>query len=54
VIDIADRKTDRYIDTLYYVYNALFRYKIEDILAFVYQKRPTLKYRNINLEISET
>lgn len=49
--DVADAMTDRFICTLHMPVSPLFRVSIDEITAFVYQKRPTLKYRKIIIEL---
>lgn len=49
--DVADAESDRFICTMRMPYNPLFRIKLEDIADFIYQKRPTLKYKKIAIEI---
>lgn len=49
--DVADQQTDRWICTLKMKVNPLFKVSLGEVLAFVYQKRPTLKYRKIQIEL---
>lgn len=49
--DIADAETDRFIDTMRMPVNPMFKVSLGEIIDFVYTKRPTLKYRKIQIEI---
>ena len=40
------QKGQRFYYTLAYPYNPLFKVSMSDIANFVYEKRPTLRYRN--------
>lgn len=50
-IDVVDRNTDRFICSLRMPWNPLFGLSLKEVLDFVYQKRPTLKYRQIVIEV---
>lgn len=49
--DIADAETDRFIDTMRMPVNPMFKVSLQQIIDFVYTKRPTLKYRKIQIEL---
>ena len=49
--DVADAMTDDFICTLRMPFCPLFNLQPQDILEFVYSKRPTLKYRKIVIEL---
>lgn len=49
--DVADAVTDDFICTLRMPFCPLFKLEMQDILAFVYMKRPTLRYRKIVIEL---
>lgn len=45
-IDVMVQGGAKFYCTLKYQYNPLFKLSPDDIGRFVYEKRPTLKYRN--------
>lgn len=45
-IDVMVQGGAKFYCTLKYQYNPLFKLSPADIVRFVYEKRPTLKYRN--------
>ena len=49
--DIADARTDRFIATMHMPYNPLFKLSLQQLLDFIYSKRPTLRYRKIVIEL---
>ena len=49
--DVADGKTDRYICTMAMPVNLLARPKFQDLLDYLYSKRPSLRYRDIVIEM---
>ena len=51
IFDVADALTDRYIATMKMPYNPLLKLDLQEIVDFVYTKRPTLKYRKIIIEL---
>ena len=50
VYDVADAVTDEFICTIRIPYVPLFRPSMVEVMAFIYSKRPTLKYREIMIE----
>lgn len=44
-IDVMILGGAKFLCTLTYQYNPLFKVKYVDVLEYVYQKRPSLKYR---------
>lgn len=49
--DVADDRTDRFICSMRMAVAPLQKISFLDIIAFVYSKRPTLRYREIVIEI---
>ena len=49
--DVADAKTDRFICTMEMPFNPLFKVSILQLLDFVFQQRPSLKRREIVIEL---
>lgn len=49
--DVADQDTNRFICTMKMPVTPLFKVSLEEIMSFVYTKRPTLKYRRIIIEL---
>lgn len=49
--DVADAKTDRFICTMEMPFNPLFKVSIPQLLDFVFQQRPSLKRREIVIEL---
>lgn len=49
--DVADQDTNDFICTMKMPVTPLFKVSLEEIMSFVYTKRPTLKYRKIIIEI---
>ena len=49
-IDVMIMGGAKFLCTLNYQYNSLFKPKLVDMMQYVYEKRPSLKYRNdVNL-----
>ena len=48
-IDVMDRSDGRFICTLRKPHSPLFKLDVRELIDFVYQKRPTLRYRKIQL-----
>ena len=44
-IDVMIHGGDKFYCTLLYPFSGLFKLELEDVFKFVYDKRPTLKYR---------
>lgn len=51
VIDVMIRGGAKFYCTLRYRYNPLFKVSLQDIEAFVFRKRPTLKYEKVKIII---
>ena len=51
--DVADAKTDRFICTMKMPFNPLFKLKVQQVIDFVFQKRPSLRNREIVIEIPQ-
>lgn len=49
--DVADARTDHFICTLQMPVVPLVKMSFQQVLNFVYSKRPTLKYRKIIIEL---
>jgi len=49
--DVADAKTDRFICTMKTPFNPLFKLTVQQVLDYIYLKRPSLKYRDIVVEL---
>ena len=49
--DVADAKTDRFICTMKMPFNPLCKLDLKQVLDFVFLKRPTLRHREIVIEI---
>lgn len=45
-IDVMVQGGKKFYCTIPYPYNPIFKFDFEDLAKFVYEKRPTLKYRN--------
>ena len=52
--DIADERTDRFICTMKMPVGNIFNITPQDILKYIYTLRPTLKYREIVIELKKT
>lgn len=48
--DVADAKTDRFICTMEMPFNPLFKLDLQQVLDFIFLKRPTLRHREIVIE----
>ncbi len=48
-IDVMNADTDMFICTLKFPYNPLFKLKESELMDFVFEKRPTLRYGNIRV-----
>ncbi len=46
-VDVMDRNLSRCIVTLEFPFNPIYRLRLEEILDFVYKKRPTLRHEMI-------
>ena len=44
-IDVMTQGGEKFYCSLVYMFNPLFKLNIDDVIRFVYSKRPTLKYR---------
>lgn len=53
VFDVVDSVTDMFIETMRMPVNPLFVLNFSEVFAFVYQRRPTLQYRKIKIEIKD-
>lgn len=51
--DVADAKTDRFICTMKMPFNPLFKLNLQQVIDFVFLKRPSLRYREIVIELPE-
>jgi len=51
--DVADAKTDRFICTMKMPFNPLFKLTVQQVIDFVFQKRPSLRFRKIVIEIPQ-
>lgn len=51
--DVADAKTDRFICTMKMPFNPLFKLTVQQVIDFVFQKRPSLINREIVIEIPQ-
>ena len=51
--DVADAKTDRFICTMKMPYCPLFKLNLQQVIDFVFLKRPSLRYREIVIELPE-
>lgn len=51
--DVADAKTDRFICTMKMPFNPLFKLTVQQVIDFVFQKRPSLRNREIVIEIPQ-
>lgn len=51
--DVADAKTDRFICTMKMPFNPLFKLTVQQVIDFVFQKRPSLRFRKIVIEITQ-
>ena len=51
--DVADVKTDRFICTMKMPFNPLFKLTVQQVIDFVFQKRPSLINREIVIEIPQ-
>lgn len=49
--DVADAVTDRFICTMKMPVNPLFKVTLQQVLDYVYSKRPTLRYQDIIIEL---
>ena len=52
-VDVMDENLSRCIVTLRFPYNPLFRLRVEEVLDFVYKKRPTLQYEKITVLVGK-
>ena len=48
--DVADAKTDRFICTMRMPVNPLLKLDLQQVLDFIFLKRPTLRHREIVIE----
>lgn len=51
--DIADERTNRFICTMKMPVGKIFSITPQDILKYIYSLRPTLKYREIVIELKK-
>jgi len=49
--DVADAITDRFICTMRMPVNPLFKLTLQQVLDYIYLKRPSLKNRDIVVEL---
>lgn len=49
--DVVDAVTDRFITTMRMPVDPLFKLNLQEILNFIYSKRPTLRYQKIIIEL---